>query len=55
MIAWPDVAEKTNHFVYKFVLPVQKGPAHTKPETLELKVRDTVLHALSKILNNSLD
>ena len=48
MIAWPGVAEKANHFVKKLVLPVQKWPAHTKPETLELKVRDTVLHVLSK-------
>ena len=48
MIALPDVAEKANHFVYKLVLPVQKWPAHTKPETLKLKVGDIVLHALSK-------
>ena len=48
MVAWPDVAEKANHFDQKRVVLVQKGPAHTKPETLELKVRDTVLHALSK-------
>ena len=48
MIAWPDVAEKANHFVQKLVLLEQKWPAHTEPETLELKVRDTVLHALSK-------
>ena len=48
MIAWPDVAEKANHVVQKLILPVQKWPAPTKPETPELEVRDTVLHALSK-------
>ena len=48
MIDWPDVAEKANHFVEKLVLPMQKWPAHAKPKTLELKVRDTVLYALSK-------
>ena len=50
MIARPDVAAKANHFDQKLVLPVQKRSAHTKPETLELKVRDAVLHAFAKTL-----
>ena len=34
MIAWPDVAEKANHFDQKFVLPVQ---VEKKKLTSEMK------------------
>ena len=55
MIAWPDVDEKANYFDKTLVLQVQKWPAHTKPETLEVKVRDTASRALSKTRKKSRD